>query len=461
LWPLYRDPAVTILETLIATVLLVWLYAAIIAQWRLGFLLLMLYLPFAGAVSLALHLWAPSLLFKDVLFITPTYIAFGYQACAHKGIAERFPHSIVVLALCLAVLVVAQMLNPGVANSMMALIGLKIWLLYIPLALVAYAYLDSCYRFLRFCRMMILPSFIPSAVALLQVTMVKSFGYRAAMELSYGDMATRTTQLFSASQFESALFGRVPSIFTFAPQFFGFSLAMLVPSYIVWRTDLSARWRRVGATAFITSAVSTFLSGERASFIFTPLAIAIIFLLDRGLRGFLQGLGLGIFGAWSALSLAFGIGIGTMYSLVGDLFFHYGSDVAYGGLVQALQMAPLGLGTGTNTGAARYSLTDPDSFVTIENYYAKATYELGLPGLLIVAGLLTAILVIGLQVRGAMRSSMLRCWAGTLLAFVLVIQLNSFKGWLIDLDPVNVYFWVFCGLMLKLPMLQSRQIARY
>ena len=30
------------------------------------------------------------------------------------------------------------------------------------------------------------------------------------------------------------------------------------------------------------------------------------------------------------------------------------------------------------------------------------------------------------------------------------MALNSFKGWQIDLDPINVYFWVFAGFLLKL-----------
>jgi hypothetical protein len=30
------------------------------------------------------------------------------------------------------------------------------------------------------------------------------------------------------------------------------------------------------------------------------------------------------------------------------------------------------------------------------------------------------------------------------------VGLNSFKGWLIDLDPVNVYFWLFAGMLLKM-----------
>jgi hypothetical protein len=115
------------------------------------------------------------------------------------------------------------------------------------------------------------------------------------------------------------------------------------------------------------------------------------------------------------------------------------------------------MGTGTDTGAARYALGDPNALVGIENFYAKAAYELGVPGLLVVAGLFTAIIIAGVRARAGMKSPVLRCWASTLVTFFVVILLNSFKGWLVDLDPVNVYFWVFCGMLLKLPILQARE----
>jgi hypothetical protein len=206
--------------------------------------------------------------------------------------------------------------------------------------------------------------------------------------------------------------------------------------------------------------VSTFVSGERASFVFTPMTIALIFLFDRGLVGFIKGIGGGILIAWAVLTAILGIAFWEMYGLVSTLFTNYASDVAYGGLVQAVKLAPLGMGTGTNTGAARFAVNDPNAFIGLENYYAKAVYELGLPGLLIVGGLFVAIVFAGLRVHARMRSPVLRCWASALVAFFVVILLNSFKGWLVDLDPVNVYYWVFAGILLKLPVLADEMTGR-
>lgn len=443
------------LQILTAGVVLLWLYIFVIARWRRGFDLLMAYLPFAGAVTLALHLWWPSLLFKDIFFVVPIYVAFIGELVVRRDLLRSFPPSIICLMLCLVALVVLQSANAGVANPLMALIGLKVWLFYIPLTFVAYAYVDSGKKFLDLCRLLVVLSFFPAAVSILQIAMVQSLGYRAAMQASYGDMAVQTTQSFSTFHFGTGLFGRIPSVFTFATQFFGFSLSILVPTYIVWRTDTSHRWRRIGWFAFVTAAAAAFLSGERSAFVFTPMLIALTFAFDRGLTGLLKGIGSGLLIAWTVVSALLGIAILDMYELVGELFTHYAREVAYGGLIQALQTAPLGMGTGTNTGAARYALRDPGTLVGIENYYAKAVYELGFPGLFVVAGLFAAIIVVGFNVRARARFSEIRCWASALLAFFIVMFFNSFKGWLVDLDPVNVYYWVFCGLLLKLPTLQA------
>jgi hypothetical protein len=443
-----------VLEILTAGALLLWLYLFIMTSWQRGFYLLLAYLPFAGAVTLALRLWWPSLLFKDIFFVVPTYIGFAGELLVHRDLLSGFPRSIMSLMLILVALVIVHAGGPGVANPMMAFIGVKVWIFYIPLTFVVYAYVDSGEKFLSLCRLVVVLSFLPAAVSILQIAMVESIGYRTAMQALYGDMAAHVTQSFFSWQFETGLFGRIPSIFTFAAQFFGFSLSVLVPAYVVWRTDPSCRWRRAGCFAFVAAAAATFMSGERSAFIFTPILVALIFAFDRGLIGLLKGIGSGLLIAWAVLAGLVGIAIVDMYELVDQLFTTYAGGVAYGGLVQALRLAPLGMGTGTNTGAARYALRDPSGFVGIENYYAKAVYELGLPGLLVVAGLFAAIIAVGLNVRAYARFSEIRSWASALLAFFLVIFFNSFKGWLIDLDPVNVYYWVFCGLLLKLPALQ-------
>jgi hypothetical protein len=188
--------------------------------------------------------------------------------------------------------------------------------------------------------------------------------------------------------------------------------------------------------------------------------LALAFLFDQGVAGLLAAIcGTAVL-TWTAAGAIFGIALWHMYGVVGGLFSNYARSAAYGGLVQAIAAAPLGMGTGTNTGAARYALADPDAFIGIENYYAKAAYELGIPGLLVIAGLFLTIIFISLKARGKMLTPNLRCGANALLAFLVAIFLISFKGWQIDLDPVNVYYWLFAGILLKLPILEESLLWR-
>jgi hypothetical protein len=448
-----------IIETLIAIVALLWLYTLILLRWRRGLYWLVAYLPFAGAVTIAMKLWKPSLLFKDVLFVIPLYIAFFAQLAIHRESLSHFPRLVTYLMLCLTILVIVQADNSRVANTMMALIGIKVWLLYLPLCFVAYAFADSAERIIRLFRLLVALSFIPAAVGLLQLGLVRHFGYNAAMHMSYGNAAAPITQQFSSFSVEQGSFGRIPSVFTFTTQFFGYSLATLTPAYIVSRTDPTLLWRRLGTWALVAAAFATFISGAREAYVFTPLALGLTYLLDRGLSGLISAMSGTAFLVWIAITVCVGTGFWAMYGFIESLFNHYATDVAYGGLVQAIEMAPLGTGTGTNTGAARFAVSDTSSFIAIENYYAKAAVELGIPGLLIVVGLFVAVIVAGLKARRTTILPVFRCWTNAILAFVIIMFLNSFKGWQIDLDPINVYYWLFAGILLKLPVLDQEAVA--
>jgi hypothetical protein len=448
-----------IIEILIIIVLLLWLYTLILMRWELGLYGLVAYLPFAGAVTLAMNLWQPSLIFKDILFVIPLYIAFFARVATRRESVAGFPLSVGYLMLFLALIAMVQLENPAVVNAMMGLIGLKVWLFYLPVCFVAYAFADSAERMIKLLRLLVVLSFIPAAVAFVQFSLVGHFGYQAVMQMSYGETAIQVTQGFSQFNVEQGYFGRIPSIFTFTTQFFGYSLAMLPPSYILSRTDPSPRWRHIGTLALAAAALATFISGARAAYVFTPFTLGLMFFLDRGLGGLLAAASGVALLVWTAVTVFVGAAFWSMYGFISLLFSNYATGVAYGGLVKAIRLAPLGMGTGTNTGAARYAVLDPSLFIAIENYYAKAAYELGIPGVLVVVALFLAIIVAGLRARRTTTLPAFRCCSSALLTFAIIMFLNSFKGWQIDLDPINVYYWLFAGLLLKLPVLERSKLA--
>jgi hypothetical protein len=199
-------------------------------------------------------------------------------------------------------------------------------------------------------------------------------------------------------------------------------------------------------------AMAGFLSGARAAYIFVPLMLALMYWLNRGLSGALRAVCYTAAGLAGALAIS-RIAARPLFGLISGLFEDYAVNTAYGGLVESLTSSWFGHGTGTNTGSARYALERPEFFRAIENYYAKAAYELGALGLLLLIAVFVALLVLGFRILRRLRDPGLRATAAALLSFLIVAMLCSFKAWLLDLDPVNVYFWFFAGVLACLPAL--------
>ena len=121
------------------------------------------------------------------------------------------------------------------------------------------------------------------------------------------------------------------------------------------------------------------------------------------------------------------------------------------------------MGTGMNTGPARHAFEnyDYESFGVIENYYAKAIYELGLIGLVLVLGLFLSVIGQGIIQHIKIKNREVKSCSAALLGFLTVVAATSLKGWQIDIDPINVYFWLFAGILLKLKYLDFPQSGKY
>jgi hypothetical protein len=440
---------------MVAAAALAGLWTPIIVRWQRGLYGLLAYVPFAGAVSLALSPNRIPLLLKDILFVAPAYIGLVAALVVRR---ERLGFPMIPLALMgtLAILVGGQVLGPSVANILMTVIGLKVWLFYLPLYFVAFYAIRSCEDLWRIMRLLAALAIVPCVVGLSEYVLALAFGYAEVMTWFYGELAADVTQGFTTFEFGPGYLMRIPSTFSFAPQYWGFTLAMLVPCYAVWRGDPSMRWRRVAGGVFFLDLAAGTLSGSRAAFIFLPLLLGTTVLLDRKTRAIVVFLSAMV---PAAVVAAAGLGFRPLFNHVYGLFGHYARDVAYDGLLTALELAPFGAGTGTNTGPARYAIADPASFQAIESYYAKAVYELGFLGLILIVLLFGWIILSGWKVTRQVEDRLRPC-AAALTAFAVCIALNSFKGWQLDLDPINVYFWVFAGILNRIAGLDDSRSRR-
>ncbi len=156
--------------------------------------------------------------------------------------------------------------------------------------------------------------------------------------------------------------------------------------------------------------------------------------------------------------------MGKLVGYISEVAGGYLSGDLTANLVTAVQTTWVGLGSGMATGPARFAFNSAEEAAAnaagIESFYAKAVYELGLAGLVIVVGLFLSLLWRGFKAFRRLKDPELRLCSGSILAFLIGIMVYLLKGAVIDYDPTNVYFWLFAGILMKLPQLDQKLFSQ-
>jgi hypothetical protein len=428
----------------------------ILQRWKRGLILLILYLPIGGAIILRSGNAPVAILAKDLLFVLPLYVAFLLSGVPFRTV--RLPPGLALPLIALIVIVVLQMANSGDAGLAVALVGAKVWLLYIPLLPVTLAALGSERELTAMLRSMVVLVPLPCLVGLLQYVGSSTLGHQATITAFYGDAAAGATQGFAAFDYGGALY-RLPSTFVSVSHYFGYLEHSLVPLYAVLRGDPSRRWRRYSGFVTVLVVVAAFLSGARSAFVFMPVFLVLMLVLDRVLAGALTWVVVTPSLFLLALGLA-GIDPVTLFTQVGLLTQLNAKGLAFTSIVDAMTRYPFGTGTGMNTNAARHVAADPTQLVGFESQYAKTVTELGIIGLVALLAVLLAMAAISWRARRAAAGTRWESTTAALAAYFLILPVHALKGWPLDWEPANVYYWMFGAICLVIPKLTAAAPVR-
>ncbi|WP_026911216.1 hypothetical protein [Patulibacter minatonensis] len=435
-----------------------------IRDWRRSFVGLLVFLPYSGIFIIAAYpATGPATLLKDLLFVLPLYVGFlGVHVLKGRSVAVRgFPLG---LGLAFAGIVVLQMLAPTLPNIVVGLIGAKVWLLYIPLAYVAYCFLRTREDLNLLLTVMAAASVIPCVVGIVEGILVNT-GHGDIVYSWYGDAAAAATQQFVNVGVGDATINRVPSTFSFVGQYSLFTIISISVSYAWWRGVLVPRggvrvW--MGPALLGLVALAAFLSGARGTVLAAPALIAVILVLDGiNIRTWVV--------APVALALVmtlaasiFGTGVGALLQNTWD---HAISEFDIGtiqGVEHAFNHTTFGLGTGVDTVSARYALPKFSPYALVggrveESWWIKALLELGIIGLGLVIVFVLGVLRAALRAHLSVKDKGLRAISAACCALLAYAVFFNFKGSGLDLDPLNVVFWVFVGIVLRLPVIQEEE----
>jgi len=436
-------------------------YGIILANWRRGLTGLVLCLPFAGLATVWTYPAPPIvLLAKDLFIVVPTYLSFSFWFWrSNRKRKSLLPRSFSFVPLSsLVVLLTLHLVNPSLANTAVGLIGLKVWLFYVPLCVLAYHFINSGNDLISLLKVMAAVGTIPSIIGLLQAVLVYSGNPEIAYSL-YGSAADIVTQGYA--RFEGAGgqgMVRIASTFSFPMQYFSFLITLLPVYYSLWRITHQTLYFW---TLSITIVAAT-LSGVRSAFVLIPAYFLIVLFLEGNLRHVGKPLAvIAVILPLSFISLVWLLGssTGVLTGFIGNLIaFYTGTEQSsvMGELSRAFKATWLGMGTGMGTGPARYATLLSDGFVDsdllgTESFYAKCILEIGIPGLLLVLLIFGRVLLQGYSGFLHLKSTPLKPVAASLLSTMIVICVYLVKGSFIDYDPLNIYFWIFAGIIMKLP----------
>jgi hypothetical protein len=302
---------------------------------------------------------------------------------------------------------------------------------------------------------------IPVTIGLLEAYLIYT-GRPDVVYSLYGPAARAVTMEFGGHVVGTGQsLVRIPSTFTFVTQYWTFLLAMFPISFALWlKSKLKGQQRNLWYLIFLgmisLGAIST---GARAAFVLTPCYYMLVVVLwGNWGQGWKPAVMFG--GASIILVTLLDTTLKNLFGFTRDVSMLY---VSKGGGVffdysRVLDITWLGLGPGMSTGPARYAvdlLGLATGLVGIEGFYAKTIVEIGVPGLIIVVALFTRMLIAGYKTFGHLHDRTLRAFGAGVLAFLFLQVVYLVKGAFLDYDPLNVYFWLFAGILMKLPKLDA------
>lgn len=400
--------------------------------------------PYVGILGVALY---PQTYLadgaRDLLLALPLYIA----TAMHLRTSEftlKAPGLVVVVGAIVLTSTLYMALSPTWA---VGVIGVRGWLFFMPMLWVGAhcgATLEGRQRIAR----TISAAAIPVCLVGLGESALLMAGRQSVLERIYGPAAHDIFYNFRDFGVGGGSLFRVPSTFTYPLAYFTFTLTALCFSIYLLSTASGSRLRRMAGVAVMLEVASILSGGQRIAFVVLPVML-IVLLLTRTVRFRLSMLA-GIAAAGGGILMALGMPMGELARHLLEVGKFERDGVLIEGFATARAVTFAGLGTGSDTNAAR-AVYDDLFAVTggwQESYFVKAWIEFGILGMTLIVSLFIA-LAVSLRARFTQAGdSERRVMAATALTLVAAIAVLSIKASPLDQAPAGPMFWLAVGMAL-------------
>ncbi len=348
---------------------------------------------------------------------------------------------------------------------MQGIIGMKVLLGYIPLAFCSYYLIQSKKQLAWLGRLLVLLAVICCVLGIIQYSLLAS-------GICSGTRSATGVELFRASVQSKCFVGgsllyspgqgqiRLPGTFVSPWHWAWFLIANSFICFTVAFSDTSWLWRTTGLAGLALVFVNSVICGQRIALALVPAAVIILLILTGQIANLKRFIPLG---------LSLGLILTVLIINNPDIFTErldsfverWNASPPHHFIVEQFQhviknqkgVFGLGLGKATNSSRAF------GSTALIETYHPKIMAEIGIIGLLALVAFMTNLVVVTFKNYHSVKTPSIRSFGASFWVFILVI--TYFPYWYpLDTDPVAVYYWLFAGVLLKLPVIERQEIKK-
>jgi hypothetical protein len=436
---------------------------------RQGLWFFLLYMPLGGTITYSLGNSPLLQLAKDGFYIPALFGVIQY--CRREQLPLLIPKQMmaplaIVLTFCILTLVFAngaQQLGPHGTDQPLAMgiLGLKIFLGYVPLIVCSYYLIRDRKDLMTLMRLTVIVVLVCCGLAFIQYLMLKTGRCKGTQGVG--------SDLFKASLNARCFVGgsllyspefnqiRLPGTFVAPWQWGWFLISAGFLAFAPAFNDPKPHWRTLGLASMAAAMMMAVLSGQRIALAIVPAAVALLLVLTGQiiyLKRFIPtAVGLSVLLGVLAVSNP-----QVLQERIDSFVSRWNASPPQEFIITQFewslnqQKGFFGNGLGRATNSAR-ALGETR---LIETYYPKVLYEIGPYGTFAFFVMVTSLTYATFKAFQSIRDTTLRPYAAALWLFVLFISYNTYY-YPLDVDPVAVYYWFFAGVVLKIPEIQRQE----
>ncbi|PSF38486.1 hypothetical protein C7H19_05740 [Aphanothece hegewaldii CCALA 016] len=453
---------------------------------RLGLLALLIYLPFSSTIAFSVvkvftvignyikysKSYPLFKIAKDAFYF-PALLGIILSGEAWPKLRAKTKPLLIAIAIlcgfCLLTFLFVNLPNNGLSKG---LIGIKILLGYIPLILCGYYLIQQPKDLSTITRLLVVLIIICCTLGLVQyflllqgicpnnITLNK---LPSIVDLSqtkyYPDITNKATLKANCLVGGSILYNpkldliRLSGTFSDPWQWGWFLISSAFITYAVCFSDPSKSWRIISWFAMGIVLVTTLISGQRIALILVPIIYIILLLVTEKRK---QTLVIKLI-ILCTLVVFLVTQIGIVEQRVDDLVERWMYSpphefIAKQFVWMSSRLSLFGQGLGGSTSGAR-RLTEEGTLL-IETYYVKLLYEIGVLGFIAFMTVVSILSFLTFKAYRSIRNPALRHWGLCVWIFVLFISYNPYY-YPLSVEPVSIYYWLFAGILLKLPEIEN------